>query len=243
MTRMGRCTGKTVGTVDLSKRDARTRDIAIPVGERVGSFRYLRAEDRWEWSDAVAHMHGYAPGQVQPTTALVMSHKHPDDAANVARLIEAMTGQGRPFSSRHRIIDTRGRTHPVVVIGERLCDDGGAVIGSHGLYVDLSDVDEDATVEDAIADFTEHRARIEQAKGVLMMMYGVSAERAFDILVWRSQETNTKLRKLASQIIDDFTVELQVPAGIRERADHLLLTSHQRMHTPVPQRDSRSDAC
>ena len=76
------------------------RGSAIPVGERVGSFRYLRAEDRWEWSDAVAHMHGYAPGQVQPTTALVMSHKHPDDAANVARLIEAMTGQGRPFSSR-----------------------------------------------------------------------------------------------------------------------------------------------
>jgi PAS fold len=101
------------------------RGSAIPVGERVGSFRYLRAEDRWAWSDAVAHMHGYAPGQVQPTTVLVMSHKHPDDAANVARLIEAMTGQGRPFSSRHRVIDTRGRIHLVVVIGERTCGDGG----------------------------------------------------------------------------------------------------------------------
>jgi hypothetical protein len=214
------------------------------VGQRVGSFRYLRAEDKWEWSDAVAQMHGYAPGQVQPSTALVMSHKHPDDAANVGRLIEAMTGQGRPFSSRHRIVDTHGRVHPVVVIGERLCDDGGKVIGSQGLYVDLIDVDDGATVEDAIADFTAHRSLIEQAKGVLMMTYSISAERAFDILVWRSQETNTKLRKLASQIIDDFTGQLQVPAGIRERADHLLLTAHERVRAESPKPyASHSDAC
>jgi hypothetical protein len=143
-----------------------------------------------------------------------------------ARLIGAMTGQGRPFSGRHRIIDTRGRIHLVVVIGERMCGDGGKVIGSQGLYVDLSDVEDGGTVEDAIADFTEqHRALIEQAKGILMMTYGISAELAFDIRVWRSQETNTKLRKLASQLIDDFTVELHVPAGIRECADHLLLTA------------------
>jgi ANTAR domain/PAS fold len=188
-------------------------------------------------------MHGYTPGQVQPTTALVMSHKHPDDAANVAALIEAMTGQGRPFSSRHRIVDTRGRIHPVAVIGERLRDDKGEVIGSQGLYVDLSDVEDGQTVEDAIAEFAEHRALIEQAKGVLMMTYGISADRAFDILVWRSQETNTKLRKLATQLIEDFTVELRVPAGIRERADHLLLTAHKRLRTPLSQpTNSRSDA-
>jgi hypothetical protein len=212
------------------------------VGERVGSFRYLRAEDQWEWSDAVAHIHGYAPGRVQPTTALVLSHKHPDDAGHVARLIEEMTEHGRPFSSRHRIIDTHGRIHPVVVIGERLCDSDGAVIGSHGLYVDLSDVDDGAAVEDAIADFTEHRAVIEQAKGVLMMTYGISADRAFDILVWRSQVTNTKLRKLASQLVDDFTTQLHVPAGIRERADHLLLTANRRVRPAGPPADTHSDA-
>ena len=59
----------------------------------------------------------------------------------------------------------------------------------------------------------------------------------------RSQETNTKLRKLASQLIADFTAELRVPAGIRERADHLLLTAHRRVRTPVPEPDSRIDAC
>ena len=90
-------------------------------GDRVGSFKYFRDEERWEWSDAVAQMHGYAPGAVEPTTALVMSHKHPDDAPTVALLIESVAGQGQPFSSRHRIIDTTGRTHSVLVVGEQLC--------------------------------------------------------------------------------------------------------------------------
>jgi hypothetical protein len=73
------------------------------------------------------------------------------------------------------------------------------------------------------------------------MTYGISAERAFDVLVWRSQETNTKLRKLACQLIEDFTTDLQVPSGIRERADQLLLTTHERVRG-VPPVGSRSDA-
>ena len=40
--------------------------VPIRVSDRVGSFRYFRDEDRWEWSDAVAQMHGYAPGAVEP---------------------------------------------------------------------------------------------------------------------------------------------------------------------------------
>jgi hypothetical protein len=220
-----------------------TGETAIPVAERVGSFKYFRGDGRWEWSDAVANMHGYGPGEVEPTTALVMSHKHPEDAANVALLIEAASGQGQPFSSRHRIVDTRGRTHLVLVIGDHLLDDDGAIIGSRGFYVDLSDFEEGGAVDAAIADFTAHRALIEQAKGILMMTYSISAERAFDILVWRSQETNTKLRSLVRQIIADFTTGLQVPSDVRERADHLLLTANGRVEkTAVEPVRPRSNA-
>jgi ANTAR domain/PAS fold len=217
---------------------------AVSVGDRVGSFKYLRDQERWEWSDAVAQMHGYMPGSIEPTTALVMSHKHPDDAPMVALLIEAVAGQGQPFSSRHRIIDTTGLTHNVLVVGETLCAGDGTVTGSQGFYVDLSDLGSDDAVQAVIADFTTHRAEIEQAKGVLMAIYDISAERAFDILVWRSQETNTKLRKLVRQIIRDFTEGLNVPSRVRERADHLLLTAHERVSSPQePPADPRSDAC
>jgi PAS domain S-box-containing protein len=203
-------------------------DTVAGLGERVGSFRYFADEARWEWSDAVAQMHGYPPGEVEPTTELLLSHKHPDDAASVALLIDAVTGEGRPFSSRHRIVDRHGTVRPVLVIGERLRDDDGTVIGTQGLYLDLSNVAA-GTVDAAIADFTEHRAIIEQAKGMLMVTYGIPAERAFDILVWRSQDSNTKLRTLATQVVADFTTMLQIPGDIRERADHLLLTAHKRI--------------
>jgi hypothetical protein len=52
---------------------------AAPGWLLAGSFTYLAIEDRWEWSDEVAIMHGYRPGTVTPTTELVLSHKHPDD--------------------------------------------------------------------------------------------------------------------------------------------------------------------
>jgi PAS domain S-box-containing protein len=216
----------------LNSQKPRRRDCTIPIGERVGSFRYLRAEDRWEWSDAVAQIHGYEDGHVQPSTALVISHKHPEDADHVRRLIEAMTREGRPFSSRHRIVDTRGRIHPVAVIGERLTDAMGNVIGSQGLYVDLSDVDDADAVEDVIADFTENRETIEPAKGALMMSYGISADRAFDILVWRSQETNTRLRILAERIVAGFS-QCETGAGLRTQFDRLLLTAHEGARRPV----------
>ncbi|MDT5224274.1 MAG: hypothetical protein QOG19_1681, partial [Mycobacterium sp.] len=50
----------------------------------VGRFRYLIREDRWEWSDEVARMHGYEPGTVTPTSQLLLKHKHPDDKPTVA---------------------------------------------------------------------------------------------------------------------------------------------------------------
>ena len=77
-----------------------------------------------------------------------------------------------------------------------------------------------------------------------MVTYSISADRAFYILVWRSQETNTKLRKLVRQLIHDFTTALDVPGHVRERADHLLLTAHRRIgSTYEPATDPRSNAC
>ncbi len=42
----------------------------------------------------------------------------------------------------------------------------------------------------AVAQIAENRATIEQAKGMLMLIYNIPADRAFDILRWRSQHTN-----------------------------------------------------
>lgn len=206
----------------VEEGDLSAVDLVLGLGEpqRVGRFWFYIDGHRWEWSDAVARMHGYKPGQVEPTTELLLQHKHPDDRERVAAVLDRVM-KGKPFSSRHRIIDTAGRTRCVVVAGDRMVDGTGALAGTSGFYVDVTDsLHSDITnVLSAVADA---RARIEQAKGVLMTTYGISAERAFDILVWRSQEANLKLRDVASRFLD--AVASKASAETQSQVDQALLT-------------------
>lgn len=112
--------------------------------------------------------------------------------------------RGDAFSTLHRIIDTGGRTHWVIVVGDRMLDDTGAVPGT------------------AVSEVTKSRAVIEQAKGVLMAAYGISADRAFDILVWRSQETNINVRDLAARFLAALVGGVSCEA--LSQVDHTLLT-------------------
>ncbi len=196
-------------------------ELAMGTGEpqRVGSFRFYIDGQRWEWSENVERLHGYEPGTVTPTTKLLLSHKHPEDRQQVAAVLDKVV-EGEPFSSRHRIIDTAGRTHWVIVVGDRMLDDGGAVIGTSGFYVDFTDTMQ-SDISAAVSKVSEARAEIEQAKGLLMAAYGISADRAFDILVWRSQETNIKVRELAHRFITEMAGSL--PADTRTQVDHALL--------------------
>lgn len=206
--------------------------------QRVGSFRYLVATDEWTWSDAVARMHGYEPGTVHPTAKLILSHIYSDDLLQVAEMLEARRTGVRPFSNRHRIVDTEGNIKQVVMVGDELLDDSGTVLGTSGFYVDLvesyaEDIREDVddAVDEAVSALTSSRASIEQVKGVLMLAYGVSADHAFGILAWRSQESNTKLRVLAQQIIDAVADGSgpTVPDTWRNELDHFIMTVDRRI--------------
>jgi hypothetical protein len=178
-------------------------------------------------------MHGYEVGTVEPTTELVLSHKHPDDRQPVAAHLHEILVTRQPFSTRHRIIDTRGAEHSVIVVGDLLHDDTNSVVGTHGFYIDISD-SYDRTARDAITEavveIAQNRAVIEQAKGMLMMVYGINDDLAFQLLRWRSQETNTKLRTLAHRLVDEF-VALSEKGGLPSRRayDATVMTVHLRV--------------
>ncbi|OBF28294.1 transcription antitermination regulator [Mycobacterium sp. ACS1612] len=198
----------------------------------VGEFRFWFVGQRWEWSDEVARMHGYEPGTVEPTTELLLSHKHPDDRQHVQDLLDQALHQGGSFSSRHRFIDTAGHEHTVIVLADRMYNDQGAVVGTEGFYVDLTDSVEKTrrkVLDAALPELFEARAAIEQAKGALMVVYGVDADQAFAMLQWRSQQTNTKLRALAAQVVADLDTVQHHSDALRREFDHLLLTVHERM--------------
>ena len=65
---------------------------------------------------------------------------------------------------------------------------------------------------------------------MLMLIYGMDEPAAFELLKWRSQETNTKLRLLARQVAADF-VALSDTETLPARSlyDKLLLTAHLRI--------------
>ena len=192
---------------------------------RVGAFRFYFDDQRWEWSEQVQRMHGYQPGAVTPTTELVLSHKHPEDRDQIAQTIDTIRRTGQPLSSRHRIIDTSGKVRSVVVVGDQLHDKRGRVVGTQGFYIDITPDEREQQDQMAaqLAAIAENRAVIEQAKGVLMAAYGITPDRAFEILVWRSQETNIKLRDLTTRFMDAISTSHLSPES-RSNVDHTLLT-------------------
>jgi PAS domain S-box-containing protein len=190
---------------------------------RVGRFTYNYTTDSWVWSSAVAHMHGYEPGEVRPTTELVLSHKHPDDLARVKALLKRSSA---PFSSRHRIRTTSGEERKVVVVGEVVRDSLGDVVATRGFYIDVTEAVE-TEIQQALTDqlpvIVAHRAAIEQAKGMLMVVYDLPADAAFDVLRWRSQELNTKLHDVAVAIVNTVPSLLSVDSCARKPVDAFLM--------------------
>ncbi|NKY28784.1 PAS and ANTAR domain-containing protein [Nocardia gamkensis] len=208
------------------------RVIGTGTPQSVGGFRFWFADQRWEWSDEVASMHGYRPGSVTPTTELLLTHKHPDDREAVASALARSIADAEPFSSRHRIIDTAGAVHHVILVADRMIDEGSRVVGTSGYYIDVTDTlaeHRQETLDDALPELYAARSVIEQAKGALMLIYGIGPEQAFRVLSWRSQETNVKLRTLAARLVADLPGLTGVPPGLRTGFDHLLLTAHERI--------------
>ena len=200
-------------------------DVGVASETRVGAFRFYFDDQRWEWSEQVQRMHGYQPGAVTPTTELMLSHKHPEDRDQIAQTLATIRRTGQPLSSRHRIIDTSGKVRSVVVVGGELRDERGCIVGTQGFYIDATR--DERVQQDQItvwlAEIAENRAVIEQAKGVLMAIYGITANRAFEILVWRSQETNVRLRELASRFMAAISAS-HLSTESRSQIDHTLLT-------------------
>jgi PAS domain S-box-containing protein len=232
-----------VPQTDRAADDIRPFKECAPLGQalsgsmpqRVGWYRWFFGDERWEWSPEVEQIHGYQPGTVTPTTHLVLSHKHPDDYEQVAATLADIRRRHTSFSTCHRIITVQGTTREVVVIGERLRDNTGEVIGAQGFYFDVTATGEarEVSITKAIADIADNRAVIEQAKGVLMYVYQVDADSAFDVLKWCSQETKVKLSALAGQLLADIRT-LGHDDGSRSYGsifefDRLLLTTHERV--------------
>jgi response regulator NasT len=92
--------------------------------------------------------------------------------------------------------------------------------GVFAYIVDGNPADLQSTIEITLARFAEYhalqgafgrRATIEQAKGVLMERYQITADEAFDRLRERSRTGGQKLHGLAAALVDSHLLLLQAP--------------------------------
>lgn len=202
--------------------------VGQPGTPRVGRFAYDVTTGRWKWDDEVFRIHGVAPGDIEPTTEFVLQCKHPEDRDRVAHVLDEATRTGEPFSVCYRLEAADGRERRVVLVCEGgVCDvtTDIPVTQLDGYYVDLTDDFAQATSEEAreaVAASAEHRATIEQAKGSLMMAYGLDADQAFAMLRWWSRNKNMKLRDIAAHVIEVSTSGELSDSGLRTAVDNLL---------------------
>ncbi|WP_419704831.1 PAS and ANTAR domain-containing protein [Promicromonospora sp. NFX87] len=200
----------------------------------VGRYRLELATGQWAWSDEVYVMHGFEPGQIVPTTPLMLSHKHPDDRARVDGLLRRAAETGQPFSSVHRIRDAQGDTRTLAVTGQGRRDPAtGRVTELFGYFIDVTESHREAAARDATASIqasAERRAVIEQAKGVLMVVYGIDEEAAFDLLRQASNLANIAVRDIAYSLVHLFSGPGVTAFPTREAIDEFL-------EKPVPPED------
>lgn len=183
---------------------ARIRSVSDPDSRPTGRFAFDAGTNKWDWDDEVFRIHGYAPGSMQPTTQLMLDSKHPEDRDRVKSLLERVSRSAEPFSISYRLIGADGVERRVVLVGEgAMCEAGDSAI-VEGYYIDLtSDFDDEVAegADAAVEASAQSRAAIEQAKGALMLVYGLDSDQAFAMLRWWSRNHNIKLRDLAEQLV------------------------------------------
>lgn len=170
-----------------------------------GRFTFEPATDTWQWDDEVYRIHGLEPGPVHPNTEFVLASKHPDDRERVRALLDRVVRTGESFSLSYRLVAADGTEKRVVLVGDGDGNDAAGSTRIAGYYIDLTQdfVDENEEyAAAAVRAAAASSAVIEQAKGILMLAYGLDEEQAFAMLRRWSRHRDLTVRVLAERLVE-----------------------------------------
>jgi hypothetical protein len=207
---------------------------AVAARPLVGRFSWNTVTDVWWWSDDLYRLYGYASGAVEPTLERFLQHKDPRDRARIDEVFSRCAQQGGPFSCHHRIIDARGIHKTVVAIGFGHRDAGDTHTDvMQGFLVEVSARD-DLESEAALQSLLRSRAPVEQVKGALMLIYGLTADAAFSVLRGYSQVYNVKVAAIVAAVLAAFQARPATNTLSRAELDRILWDAAQPALGPAP---------
>ncbi|WP_454860477.1 PAS and ANTAR domain-containing protein [Promicromonospora soli] len=170
----------------------------------VGRYRVELGSGTWWWSDEVYTMHGWRPHEVEPSLEALRSRKHPDDRVRVVRAATEALRFGRPFACSHRIVDRKGRTRSLVVIGQGRRGGPDRSPELVGYVIDVTPVQKEALArrtDGAVTRAFVNQAVIEQAKGAIAAVSDVDDEAAGHLLLGAASRAGIPLRLAADQVM------------------------------------------
>ena len=197
---------------------------------------YLVHDDRWQWDEQMFRLHGFEPGQIVPTTGVLLAHTHPEDRSCCAALLEAAVADGESFVCQHRVIDALNHEHIVVALGQPERDENASVRAVQVILADVTDAVRQQAREaaaSAVRGATATRAVIDEAKGALMAEYGLTGDQAFEVLRTLSNNFNVKVVVLAEAILELFAANVTpwTTTSVQMNLARLLFRRHQKQHS------------
>jgi hypothetical protein len=188
--------------------------------DRVGRFVGRPHADQWVWDGQLMGILG-DPGRCGSACLQSLLQRVVDEERQMAAdAFKAAVEHGDEVLVSCRLHAADGSVRSVLITAEvsdeeptrvsmsaLLRMDGlAAVTGPWlvGHVVDLTALRLSATraaANHAVIEAAKHRAVIEQAKGILMLSYGIDADAAFEVLRRHSQTTNTKVHDLAAHLV------------------------------------------
>lgn len=176
-------------------------DAAVQSGSEAMLFEYQVESARWTWSEGLCEIHGIGVGD-EPTTELMLTRMVEEDRPEMlARFHHHLEHEG-PYSCAYRMTDPQGRLRRIMFVGQSEAV-AGAIKRLTGFVIDITDPMRNHATE-VVTALTEHRAAIEQAKGALMVLFGIEDGAAFDLLKTYSSQHNIKLALVAERLVAGF---------------------------------------
>lgn len=170
---------------------------------RPGRFQYLLPPSaRWTWDETAFHLHGLTADAGEPSTDLLLDVVHPVDRDRVLAFFERPVAAARPACVVYRVPVEASEPRRLAVVAGPTSEAPGEL---SGYFLDLTEAYEDDRIRaahEAVDEFVERYADIQQATGQVMLAYGVDATEATALMETWSQDRGVSVERLAGLLLE-----------------------------------------